>query len=239
MEIVDLSNNFIECVICFYPVLNDKYVTDCSHTFHHICLYEWYQQKNVCPLCTKEIVIEQFNQKNTDDSDMELRYTGLAESGLIDTIEYQRYLEYIERQRHSREQRELENLQIEETGQHSDSTIVIFNDYNALVSDEEDSHSDSDIVISPREKIKMRVYIFLEFTISLTLITYILNVLQLSILILCISTSVTYKMQFTDMQFLSLFFKIIFIIYYFILTHMTYYGEMFIFVPWIAISLVK
>ena len=239
MEIVDLCNNFIECAICFYPVFNDKYVTDCSHTFHHICLYEWCQQKNICPLCTKDIEIKPFNRENTDNNEMELRSAGLVEPGLIDNIEFQRYLEYVERQRFSREQRELENSRIEENRQHQGSTIVIINDYNALVSDEEVSQGDNELVISSREKIKMRIYIFFELTTTLVLTTYILNVIQLSVILLCITSSVTYKMRLNDKRFLSLFLKIIFIIYNVILTQIIYYEQLFVFVPWIMLSIVK
>lgn len=238
MDIIDLSNNFIECTICFYPVLNDKYVTDCSHTFHHICLYEWCQQKNVCPLCTKEIEIEPFNQENTDNNEMELRCAGLVEPGLIDNIEFQRYLEYVERQRFSREQQELANSRIEESRQQG-STIVIINDYNALVSDDEESQNVNEIVISTRDKIKIRIYVFFELTTTLVLTSYILDVIQLSILLLCLTSSVTYKMRFNDMRFLSLFFKIVFIIYNVVLTQIIYYEQLFVFVPWVMLSIVK
>ena len=238
MDIIDLSNNFIECTICFYPVLNDKYVTDCSHTFHHICLYEWCQQKNVCPLCTKEIEIEPFNQENTDNNELELRCAGLVEPGLVDNIEFQRYLEYVERQRFSREQQELANSRIEEPRQQG-STIVIINDYNALVSDDEESQNVNEIVISTRDKIKMRIYVFFELTTTLVLTSYILDVIQLSILLLCLTSSVTYKMRFNDMRFLSLFFKIIFIIYNVVLTQIIYYEQLFVFVPWVMLSIVK
>lgn len=238
MDIIDLSNNFIECTICFYPVLNDKYVTDCSHTFHHICLYEWCQQKNVCPLCTKEIEIEPFNQENADNNEMELRCAGLVEPGLIDNIEFQRYLEYVERQRFSREQQELANSRIEESRQQG-STIVIINDYNALVSDDEESQNVNEIVISTRDKIKIRIYVFFELTTTLVLTSYILDVIQLSILLLCLTSSVTYKMRFNDMRFLSLFFKIVFIIYNVVLTQIIYYEQLFVFVPWVMLSIVK
>lgn len=238
MDIIDLSNNFIECTICFYPVLNDKYVTDCSHTFHHICLYEWCQQKNVCPLCTKEIEIEPFNQENTDNNEMELRCAGLVEPGLIDNIEFQRYLEYVERQRFSREQQELANSRIEESRQQG-STIVIINDYNALVSDDEETQNDNMVVISTRDKIKIRIYVFFELTTTLVLTSYILDVIQLSILLLSTSTSISYKLRFNDMRFLSLFFKVIFISYSVVLTQIIYYEQLFVFVPWVMLSIVK
>lgn len=173
MEIIDLSNNLIECTICFYPVINDKYVTDCSHTFHHICLYEWCQQKNICPLCTSEIIIAPFNVEHANNGEMELRESGTTNSSLIDAIEYQRYLEYIERQRYSREQREMENARIGESGRGNGSTIVIINDYNAIVSDDEDSQYDNEVEITTRERIKMRIYIFLELTTTLALTLYI------------------------------------------------------------------
>lgn len=239
MDIIDLSNNFIECTICFYPVLNDKYVTDCSHTFHHICLYEWYQQKNVCPLCTKEIEIEPFNQENADNNELELRCAGLVEPGLVDNIEFRRYLEYVERQRLSREQREIVNSRIEETTPHQGSTIVIINDYNALESDDEHSQNDNMVVISTRERVKIRIYVFLEFATTLVITSYILNILQFLILLLCLTSSLTYKMRFNDMRFLSLFFKVIFISYNVVLTQIIYYEQIFVYVPWIMLSIVK
>lgn len=239
MDIIDLSNNFIECTICFYPVLNDKYVTDCSHTFHHICLYEWCQQKNVCPLCTKEIEIEPFNQENADNNELEIRCAGLVEPGLVDNIEFRRYLEYVERQRLSREQREIVNSRIEETTPHQGSTIVIINDYNALESDDEHSQNDNMVVISTRERVKIRIYVFLEFATTLVITSYILNILQFLILLLCLTSSLTYKMRFNDMRFLSLFFKVIFISYNVVLTQIIYYEQIFVYVPWIMLSIVK
>jgi len=239
MDIIDLSNNFIECTICFYPVLNDKYVTDCSHTFHHICLYEWYQQKNVCPLCTKEIEIEPFNQENADNNELEIRCAGLVEPGLVDNIEFRRYLEYVERQRLSREQREIVNSRIEETTPHQGSTIVIINDYNALESDDEHSQNDNMVVISTQERMKIRIYVFLEFATTLVITSYILNILQFLILLLCLTSSLTYKMRFNDMRFLSLFFKVIFISYNVVLTQIIYYEQIFVYVPWIMLSIVK
>jgi hypothetical protein len=244
MNIIDLSNNFIECTICFYPVLNDKYVTDCSHTFHHICLYEWCQQKKICPLCTKDIEIKPFNQENTDNNEMELRSAGLVEPGLIDNIEFQRYLEYVERQRLSREQREFANSRIEETTPQRGSTIVIINDYNTLESDDEQSQNeqsqnDNMIVISTRERVKIRIYVFLEFTTTFALTSYILNKLQLLLLLLSTSTSISYKLRFNDMRFLSLVFKVIFISYSVVITQNIYYEQLFVLFPWIVLSIVK
>lgn len=239
MEIIDLSNNLIECTICFYPVINDKYVTDCSHTFHHICLYEWCQQKNICPLCTSEIIIAPFNVEDANNGEMELRESGTTNSSLIDAIEYQRYLEYIERQRYSREQREMENARIGESGRGNGSTIVIINDYNAIVSDDEDSQYDNEVEITTRERIKMRIYIFLELTTTLALTLYILNVMQFTILLLCACSSITYKMRLNNMRFLSLFLKIIYIIYSVLLTHIIYYEQLIMLFPWIMISVVK
>lgn len=239
MEIIDLSDNLIECAICFYPVIIDKYVTDCSHTFHHICLYEWCQQKKVCPLCTKEITIEPFNDEPIDNTEIELRQVGTTGSSLVDNMEFQRYLEYVERQRYSREQRELENAMIEEMGSQTNSTIVIINDYNALVSYNEQSNNQNEIVISKQEKIKMRIYIFLEFSTTLVLTSYILNAIQMIILILSTMTSVTYKLRFNNARFLSLFFKVMFIFYSIVLKQIIYYEELFLILPWIMISVVK
>jgi hypothetical protein len=50
-----IPNNLEECSICFYPIQTDKYVTDCSHTFHYACLHEWSLQKSSCPLCVLNI----------------------------------------------------------------------------------------------------------------------------------------------------------------------------------------
>jgi len=50
-----IPNNLEECSICFYPIQTDKYVTDCSHTFHYACLHEWSLHKSSCPLCVLNI----------------------------------------------------------------------------------------------------------------------------------------------------------------------------------------
>ena len=239
MDTIDLSNNIIECTICFYPVISDKYVTDCSHTFHHLCLYEWCQQKNVCQLCTKTISIEPFNDETLDNAEIELRRTEITDSHLVDTIEFQRYLEYIERQRYYREQREMENARIERMGHQTNSTIVVINDYNVLESDEEQSQNDNVVIISTRERVKMRIYVFLEFTTTLALTSYILNIIQFLILILSTTSSISYKLRFNDMRFLSLFFKVIFIIYSIMLRQILYYEQLYMIVPWVILSIVK
>lgn len=239
MDLIDLSNNLIECAICFYPVIIDKYVTDCSHTFHHICLYEWCQQKKVCPLCTKDITIVPFNDETIDNTEIELRQVGTTDSNLVDNIEFQRYLEYVERQRYSREQRELENARIEEFGRQTNSTIVLINDYSELVSDNGQSNNDYELVVSNQEKTKMRIYIFLEFSTTFIITSYVSNAIQMAILTLSTTTSITYKLRFNNARFLSLVFKVLFILYCIILKQIIYYEELFILLPWIMISVVK
>ena len=50
----DLIKNDI-CVICFCQ-LNDTVIqTTCNHQYHLHCITQWYQIKNLCPLCKNKI----------------------------------------------------------------------------------------------------------------------------------------------------------------------------------------
>ena len=70
--IVVTPNNLEECAVCFYPIITDKYVTDCSHTFHHTCIHEWSLHKPICPLCNFVINIPEFNIEIHTDDDITL-----------------------------------------------------------------------------------------------------------------------------------------------------------------------
>lgn len=239
---LDLSQNLIECIICFYPVINDKYVTDCSHTFHHICIYEWYQQRQKCPLCTKDIQINPFINCNENNENNELGHSIPTVSQLVDNSEFQRYLEYIQRQRYKREQRELNNARNEQNNQHNqhNPTVLIINDYNRLENDDYNEHSQiyNEIIITNNERIKMKICIIFELTSTLVLITYITDVIQSVIITLSTVSSISYRIKLNDIKSLSLLFKIIFILYSLTLIEKIYYQLLFTVIPWVLISLV-
>ena len=44
-----------ECVICLCKKnRNNLTILSCNHSFHTICLHEWFKKDFLCPLCMKE-----------------------------------------------------------------------------------------------------------------------------------------------------------------------------------------
>ena len=39
------------CPICIDIIEEDIYVTDCKHSFHLECLFEWTKNNTTCPCC--------------------------------------------------------------------------------------------------------------------------------------------------------------------------------------------
>jgi len=89
----DISNNLDDCSICFYPIITDKYVTDCSHTFHHTCIHEWSLHMPIChcPLCNFIINIPELNNEITTDEDT--RIACITNATLVDDIDINSTLE--------------------------------------------------------------------------------------------------------------------------------------------------
>jgi hypothetical protein len=51
-----------DCIICFetlsqQPELNFSLGCKSKHTFHLICINQWFQKSNSCPLCREEIIM--------------------------------------------------------------------------------------------------------------------------------------------------------------------------------------
>lgn len=239
--IVDIPKNILECTICFYPITSDKYVTDCSHTFHHTCIQEWSLQKPSCPLCNALITVPEFNHGDT--SEEEIRATTSIEPSLVDNLEFQRYQEHVERQRHQQERERIENTRISRivpTG--SGSTIVIIGDYNEFESDDEDGVRERTIM-TRRDYIKMRILIFAETANTIILLSFSVYMLQIALLFFSFISATLYRKKMQDMRCLSLFFKILFIVYSVSIEYTSEYNydnEFYITcVPWVGLIMIK
>ena len=238
---MDIPKNILECTICFYPITSDKYVTDCSHTFHHACIQEWSLQKPSCPLCNALITVPEYNHGDT--SEEEIRETTSIESGLVDDLEFRRYQEHVERQRHQQERERIENTRISRivpTG--SGSTILIIGDYNEFESDDEDGMRD--ITLMTRcDYIKMRILIFIETTNTIILLAFSVYILQIALLFLSLISVILYRKKKHDMRYISLFFKILFILYSVSIEYTSEYNydlEFYITcVPWVGLIMIK
>lgn len=51
-----LCNNQVLCPICIELVLLRRWKTDCNHTYHRDCLYQWLQNQNTCPKCRRNVI---------------------------------------------------------------------------------------------------------------------------------------------------------------------------------------
>lgn len=51
--------NITTCIICNEQINNNKIITECSHTFHTLCIHKWINlpnnNYNTCPICRKNI----------------------------------------------------------------------------------------------------------------------------------------------------------------------------------------
>jgi hypothetical protein len=224
----DISNNLDDCSICFYPIITDKYVTDCSHTFHHTCIHEWSLHIPIChcPLCNFIINIPELNNEITTDEDT--RIACITNTTLVDDIEFQRY------QQHIREQRELlSNSNITQISPESNfSTIVVAGDYASLEGD--------DIQVTQR---RTRTLIFGEMINAFILMLYSVYIMQLSLILFAFAVSVSHRKKVIDAKYFTLFIKILFILYSVSIDqnkeidyNYDFYVSCF---PWFTISLIK
>jgi len=229
--IVVTPNNLEECAVCFYPIITDKYVTDCSHTFHHTCIHEWSLHKPICPLCNFVINIPEFNIEIPTDDDITL--PNATNSCLIDDLEFQRYQQRVKRQREI-----MTNNHISQIIPHNDNnSIFITGDYTTLegVYDLEDT--------TRREFNRIHALIICETINAIVLISYSVYLLQLFIILLALLTGVAYRKKHIDTRFSVLFLKFIFILYSVSIerNEQIDYNRFFYFscVPWITISFIK
>jgi len=44
-----------ECPICLEDIEVGPVVTPCGHHFHYDCLFDWFMEKSICPVCRKQI----------------------------------------------------------------------------------------------------------------------------------------------------------------------------------------
>lgn len=234
MDVIDLSNNIPECTICFYPITNDKYVTRCFHTFHHSCILEWSLERSVCPLCNSNISIPEFNDSNYE---IEMRNGENASLNLVETLEFQRYLEQVERHRQMREREEEDRIREIET--RTNSTILVIGNYEPYNSDEEDSNNINQIIISPGEKIRIHFLIFIEFSTTIVIINFTIDVIQLFFIIFSFISIITYRIKCNKYRFLSLVFKSLFILYTLTIFEDVNPDSSIAIIPWMMLSLIK
>lgn len=82
--------NIIECAICYSKFDKGYIITNCCHSFCLVCLFEWYNRSNSCPLCRK-IIFENNSSDNIYDDELSSIFTGDSDDGRFDTID--NYLE--------------------------------------------------------------------------------------------------------------------------------------------------
>jgi len=73
-KIADISQqNIYECLICLEYIQADQLldlqeidysirICNCKGHFHKACFYTWYRHNSSCPICTLELVINNFKQ---------------------------------------------------------------------------------------------------------------------------------------------------------------------------------
>lgn len=55
------ANEIPECSICLDPIQNDFEKLSCNHTYHKVCIKEWFEttlankRETTCPLCKRKI----------------------------------------------------------------------------------------------------------------------------------------------------------------------------------------
>lgn len=228
--IVDMSNNLDECAICFYPIITDKYVTDCSHTFHHTCIHEWSIHRSICPLCNCIIQIPELNIEITTNE--ETRIADIINSGLADDLEFKRYQKRIKRQRSI-----ILNNQTTQISPNNNSSIFIIGDYTEL------EGADDLQNITRTEFNRIHALIFYESINAVVLIYYSVYLFQLFLIFLALITGIAYRKKIIGTRYSTLFLKILYILYS-VSTEQTEqldYNGIFYFYcfVWITISFVK
>jgi hypothetical protein len=197
-----VSNNLEECAICFYPILTDKYVTDCSHTFHHTCIQEWSLHRSICPLCNFIIKIPELNIEITPDE--ETRIADITNSGLVDDLEFKRYQKRIKRQRSII----LNNRTTQISPNNNNNTsIFIMGDYTAL------EGADDLQDMTRREFNRIHALIFCESINAVVLISYSVYLLQLFLIFLALITGIAYRKKIIGTRYSTLFLKFLYILY--------------------------
>ena len=191
----EISMNNEECIICLHPIINDKYVTNCSHVYHHACIYEWSKKKKTCPLCISRIVIPNFNTNDPNN----------------------------------------QQIQFIVTQQNDDSTIILIQDYDEI------NNNATQPVIVVRNKPKYKLIIF-ELIATINVAFYLRNKILFNLVLIATNISVSYKTNCHTKRFMSLYFKILFIVLSFLMDENLIYNinyNIFAIFPWIVISTIK
>jgi len=225
--VIDVFDNLCECSICFYPIITDKYVTDCSHTFHHTCIREWSLYIPNCPLCKLTINVPEFNLEISPDEEM--RIAEIINSGLISDFEYKEYQKHIKCKRET-----MVNEQ-----QTINASIVIINDSPTSDDDEQDTKI--------KDLSRMRILMLYETFNSLILICYSEYLFQVSIVAIASGTSIVYRKNVCNLRHLTLLLKIFFILstlslessYNHYESSYNHYGFYISCFSWIAMALIK
>ena len=62
----------VTCAICYNEIVPNERLANvelvCTHTFHRICIAEWYKRNNKCPMC-RNIMKEICNLLSDGDTD--------------------------------------------------------------------------------------------------------------------------------------------------------------------------
>jgi|SouAtlMetagenome_1021521.scaffolds.fasta_scaffold02101_2 hypothetical protein len=45
----------MHCAVCLQECTQNVEITVCNHTFHKLCLQDWFRYKTTCPLCKTNI----------------------------------------------------------------------------------------------------------------------------------------------------------------------------------------
>jgi hypothetical protein len=212
----------IECSICFYPILSEKYVTECKHTFHHNCLREWTLQRPVCPLCNSNIDLPAFNDVNFGDmqtgSETELRT-------LANDLDYQRYIETIRRQSLVDANNNYNNISNNALPYVGDATVIIVNDYDMFI-----ENTQFNIYST-----KNRVLIVIEFISTCSVISNSINPLHTIIAAIGGITTGCWRVRFLPNRALPLIVKIVYILYYaYVFSNP---NILYVFIPWFLVTL--
>jgi hypothetical protein len=215
--IIGINENVDECAICFYPIITDKYVTDCSHSFHHTCLREWSFYLSKCPLCNMTINIPDFIIEIPPDE--VARIKNVLSPELIIDLEYQKYQKQIKLERATK------NNNSRLIGYELQHNCVVVTDCSGFV------------YVTGKSR---RVLICCNTINTFVLVFYSENLFQAGIVLVVFGTSVAQRKNARELCCFPFLLKIVFILSS-IMTQQLHNQYLFIFscLTWIIFSLVK
>jgi hypothetical protein len=71
----------MDCAICLENIINDFFITYCSHMFHNKCIKKSLEYKYNCPLCRTLLC-----KRKTKDGSLRIRYIKKINNGVKWTI---------------------------------------------------------------------------------------------------------------------------------------------------------